>query len=120
PADVPDDDKGVGRPCDETFMNPCSEGLVCVEARCQVPKQKGEEGKKKKKKSSIRGLRVGMQNSFFLGFAGAIHNPKPAYNIGADFGFPTGRRARFHVELAYQDLNDYTGIKFNPLILGYG
>lgn len=115
-----------GRPCDENFMNPCPEGQVCVDARCTEKKKKRRpaaevsiEEDEAPDPANDRGFRLGLQNSFFFGFAGKLHNPEPAYGLALDFGFPTGRSARWHVEIGYQDLNGYSGVKFNPFILGY-
>src|SRR5262249_33956488 len=103
------------------FMNACPEGQVCVDARCEPKKRKKtpEEEEYEPSVRSDRAFRLGVQNAFFFGFAGKFHNPKPAYNIALDFGFPTGRSARWHVEVGYLDLNGYTGLKFNPFLLGY-
>lgn len=68
---------------------------------------------------AIRPFRLGVSNAFLIGLAGEIKNPRPAYSLSADFGFPTGRAVRWHVELGYQDLNDHTGLRFSPLVLGY-
>jgi hypothetical protein len=112
----------AGRPCDKDFMNTCPEGQECIELRCQIKKKPveiREEVAAEAKPSSDRGFRLGVQNSFFIGFAGRFHNPEPAYSVALDFGFPTGRSATWHVEVGYLDLNGYTGLKFNPFLLGY-
>jgi hypothetical protein len=125
-ASAPATPADLGRPCDKDFFNPCPVDLVCVDLRC-VPKTStraaslDEVGTEPKAvpAESVRPFRLGVQNSFFFGFAGAIQNPQPAYTLTADFGFPTGRRARWHVELGYMDLNGYSGFRINPFVLGY-
>lgn len=67
-----------------------------------------------------RPFRLGLSNAFWVGFSGALSNPVPAYSIGLDIGFPTGRRVRYHVEVGFQSLNGYDGLRFAPLTLGYG
>jgi hypothetical protein len=123
PLEVPEKESDVGRPCDKNFMNACAGGLVCVDAICQAPKRVTgtiEEPAEEAPVEDVRALRFGVQNAFFFGFAGKMKNPRPSYSIMADFGFPTGRRARWHVEVGYQDVNGYTGFRVNPFVLGYG
>jgi hypothetical protein len=69
---------------------------------------------------AVRPFRLGLSNSFWLGFSGEISNPVPAYAVALDLGFPTGRRMRYHVEVGYQSLNGHDGLRFSPLTLGYG
>lgn len=129
PGDAPKEvEPRDGRPCDENFMNPCPEGQVCVDMRCTVKKRRTKAqdvevdpdyGPTTADEGGERGFRLGLQNSFLFGFAGKLKNPEPAYDIALDFGFPTGRIARWHVEIGYRDLNGYTGVKFNPFLLGF-
>lgn len=67
---------------------------------------------------SVRPFRLGLSNSFWVGFSGEISNPIPAYAVALDLGFPTGRRMRYHVEIGYQNLNGHDGLRFSPLTLG--
>jgi hypothetical protein len=66
-----------------------------------------------------RGFRVGLSNSLFFGFAGDITNPEMAYGTAIDFGFPTGRAVRYHVDIGFENVNAFKGLKFSPLTLGY-
>ncbi len=66
-----------------------------------------------------RPFRLGLVNAFNVGFGGQLDNPSPSYHLGLDFAFPTGRRMRYHFEIAFQDLNNYTGLRFSPITLGY-
>lgn len=68
----------------------------------------------------VRPFRLGLSNAFWVGFSGEIANPIPAYAIGLDLAFPTGRRMRYHVEVGYQSLNGHDGLRFSPLTLGVG
>jgi hypothetical protein len=54
-----------------------------------------------------------------MGIGGKLDNPSPSYNLAVDMGFPTGRTMRYHVEIGYQNLNDYSGLRVAPLTLGY-
>lgn len=131
PAAAPELDPGpgeeLGRPCDEDFLNACPAPLVCLGARCSVPVETSTRTATPTRPErppappvrEARAFRLGVQSAFWFGFAGSIENPRPAYTVAADFGFPTGRRARWHVELGYQDLNGYTGLRINPFVLGY-
>src|SRR5262245_47724496 len=71
------------------------------------------------KKSDVRPFRLGLAQQFWMGIGGQLDNPRPAYNLTADFAFPTGRSMRYHFELAYANLNDHSGLRASPLILGY-
>lgn len=130
PADAPPEN--APRPCDPNFFKPCPEGLVCIDSRCLPPPTRGRVvpaqtstaggGRVVVRERLVdvsRPFRLGVTNGFLFGFAGQIKNPKPAYAISADFGFPTGRAVRWHVELGYEDLNGYTGFRVSPLVLGY-
>lgn len=126
PGDAPRDvtTPREGRPCDENFMNACPKGQVCVDARCEVKKKKKkarivEEEVVDEEEERVRPFRLGLQSNFFFGFAGKLQNARPEYNLALDFGFPTGRSARWHVEVGYELLNGYKGLKFNPFLLGY-
>jgi hypothetical protein len=66
-----------------------------------------------------RGFRLGWTNSLLFGFAGGITNPEMAYGTAIDFGFPTGRAVRYHVDIGFENLNAFKGLKFSPLTLGY-
>lgn len=68
--------------------------------------------------AEVRPFRLGLSNAFWVGFSGEIANPVPAYAVGLDLAFPTGRRMRYHVEIGYQSLNGYDGLRFAPLTLG--
>lgn len=68
---------------------------------------------------AVRPFRLGVSNSFWVGFSGGIANPVPAYAVALDLGFPTGRRMRYHVEVGFQSLNGHDGLRFSPLTLGY-
>jgi hypothetical protein len=141
PAKPNDAAQAIGRPCDPNFFQPCAEGLVCIENRCAPRPEKkrtrrGEEedgatvetsteaqGKvivvRERVIDRSRPFRFGVENGFFFGFGGKLKNPKPAYNIAADFAFPSGRAIRWHVEIGYQNLNGFTGFRVNPFIIGY-
>jgi hypothetical protein len=120
----------VPRPCDVNFYKPCDEGLVCIDQKC-VPKPKVKKKSKRTRSSSIaadeeeavqpesRAFRFGATNAFFFGIGGKLSNPRPAYNLLGDFGFPSGRHMRWHVELGYENLSGFTGFRLNPFILGY-
>ncbi len=110
-----------GRPCDENFMNSCPKGQECVDARCEAKKRKKREEPVEEEifEERVRPFRLGLQSNFFFGVGGALSNPRPEYTLALDFGFPTGRSARWHVEVGYEVLNGYNGVKFNPFLLGY-
>ncbi|MFO0723392.1 MAG: hypothetical protein U1E65_06405 [Myxococcota bacterium] len=67
----------------------------------------------------IRPFRLGLTNAFWVGFTGPLSNPVPAYNLGLDLGFPTGRTMRYHVEVGFENLNGHNGLKLAPLSIGY-
>ncbi|MCK6546018.1 hypothetical protein L6R52_09125 [Myxococcota bacterium] len=130
-SDDEDDASGVGRPCDDQFFKPCPGDLVCTNQRCAVKADENAEpapkktAKKKRTRrervdaGDVRALRLGVQSTFWMGIGGRLDNPSPAYDLTADFGFPTGRTGRWHFELGYRDLNGWTGLRVNPFVLGF-
>lgn len=119
-------DEAIGRPCDKSFMNACPAGLVCKNTRCV---REGDARREPTVSSATdanvvyidrtRAFRLGATNAFFFGLGGKLKDPSPAYSVGLDFGFPTGRSAWWHLELGYENLNDYKGLKASPFVLGY-
>jgi hypothetical protein len=66
-----------------------------------------------------RPFRLGLNNEFSIGFAGQMKNPSPAYDLMADFAFPTGRKLRYHFLVGFRDLNGWNGVRVSPLTLGF-
>jgi len=66
-----------------------------------------------------RPFRMGLTNEFWVGFSGPLSNPVPSYDLALEMSFPTGRRARYHVEIGFETLNGYDGIRVAPLTIGY-
>lgn len=86
----------------------CGEGLLCVADRCM------------RRELAPMSLRTGLAAEWMVlgGLGGQSRYPSAAHLLGVRLDAPLGRYARYHVTLAYLNLNARGAVRVAPLGLG--